>query len=65
MGGVGSSDMWGGGREEKIKRNRFGSWVLGDKRGKWKTHMEWSEGGKNRKSGAWTIAARGRRQWEK
>jgi len=46
MGGVGSSDMWGGGREEKIKRNRFGSWVLGDKRGEWKTHMEWSEGGK-------------------
>jgi hypothetical protein len=23
--------MWGGGREEKIERKRFGSWVPGDK----------------------------------
>jgi len=31
--------MWGGGREKKIKRNRFGSWVLGDK-----PHMEETHG---------------------
>jgi hypothetical protein len=23
--------MWGGGREEKIERKRFGGWVPGDK----------------------------------